>query len=234
MRIKGGFPEDGPTPHPMHPPTYREDDIWSRRGKVMGGLPLWKKDHWRPCGRDIQVHFPDHRKGGLSGARGLGQVLEGGVSATHTQTCTHTLHPTHTVYGNPTSLLFHHTSHPVFLLTWTHSSSPSPPSPPGPGAIHRYLIGTARCLLSVARGLLWREAGQRDAHSLRGALGRKVSLESVLSLIFPQKTKRDVNNFDQDFTREEPVLTLVDEAIVKQINQEEFKGFSYFGEDLMP
>ncbi|CAO2604450.1 Protein kinase C epsilon type [Lemmus lemmus] len=48
------------------------------------------------------------------------------------------------------------------------------------------------------------------------------------------KTKRDVNNFDQDFTREEPILTLVDEAIVKQINQEEFKGFSYFGEDLMP
>ena len=48
------------------------------------------------------------------------------------------------------------------------------------------------------------------------------------------KTKRDVNNFDQDFTREEPILTLVDEAIIKQINQEEFKGFSYFGEDLMP
>ncbi|XP_051867361.1 protein kinase C epsilon type isoform X1 [Pristis pectinata] len=45
------------------------------------------------------------------------------------------------------------------------------------------------------------------------------------------KTKRDVNNFDQDFTREEPVLTLVDDAIVKQINQDEFKGFSYFGEE---
>lgn len=67
-----------------------------------------------------------------------------------------------------------------------------------------------------------------------GGPGRKISLESVLSLFFSQKTKRDVNNFDQDFTREEPVLTLVDEAIVKQINQEEFKGFSYFGEDLMP
>ncbi|KAF6105689.1 protein kinase C epsilon [Phyllostomus discolor] len=52
--------------------------------------------------------------------------------------------------------------------------------------------------------------------------------------ILKAKTKRDVNNFDQDFTREEPILTLVDEAIVKQINQEEFKGFSYFGEDLMP
>ncbi|KAG5831332.1 protein kinase C epsilon type [Anguilla anguilla] len=47
------------------------------------------------------------------------------------------------------------------------------------------------------------------------------------------KTKRDVNNFDQDFTREEPVLTPVEDAIIKQINQEEFKGFSYFGEDTL-
>ncbi|XP_064177137.1 protein kinase C epsilon type-like [Anguilla rostrata] len=45
------------------------------------------------------------------------------------------------------------------------------------------------------------------------------------------KTKRDVNNFDQDFTREEPVLTPVEDAIIKQINQDEFKGFSYFGEE---
>ncbi|XP_026858437.2 protein kinase C epsilon type [Electrophorus electricus] len=48
------------------------------------------------------------------------------------------------------------------------------------------------------------------------------------------KTKRDVNNFDQDFTREDPVLTPVDDAIIKQINQEEFKGFSYFGEETLP
>ncbi|XP_008427315.1 protein kinase C epsilon type-like isoform X2 [Poecilia reticulata] len=45
------------------------------------------------------------------------------------------------------------------------------------------------------------------------------------------KTKRDVNNFDQDFTREEPVLTPVDDSIIKQINQDEFKGFSYFGDE---
>uniref|UniRef100_H3BXQ6 Protein kinase C n=1 Tax=Tetraodon nigroviridis TaxID=99883 RepID=H3BXQ6_TETNG len=45
------------------------------------------------------------------------------------------------------------------------------------------------------------------------------------------KTKRDVNNFDQDFTREEPVLTPVDNSIIKQINQDEFKGFSYFGDN---
>lgn len=49
-----------------------------------------------------------------------------------------------------------------------------------------------------------------------------------------QKTKRDVNNFDQDFTREDPVLTPVDDTIIKQINQEEFKGFSYFGEEMLP
>uniref|UniRef100_A0A674MAJ4 Protein kinase C n=1 Tax=Takifugu rubripes TaxID=31033 RepID=A0A674MAJ4_TAKRU len=41
------------------------------------------------------------------------------------------------------------------------------------------------------------------------------------------KTKRDVNNFDQDFTKEDPVLTPTDEAIIRQINQEEFKDFSY-------
>uniref|UniRef100_H2SG45 Protein kinase C n=1 Tax=Takifugu rubripes TaxID=31033 RepID=H2SG45_TAKRU len=47
------------------------------------------------------------------------------------------------------------------------------------------------------------------------------------------KTKRDVNNFDQDFTREEPVLTPVDHSIIKQINQDEFKGFSYFGDNTL-
>lgn len=76
-----------------------------------------------------------------------------------------------------------------------------------------------------------------NAHSPWGreALGTKDSFQSKFFLpSLLQKTKRDVNNFDQDFTREDPVLTLVDEAIVKQINQEEFKGFSYFGEDLMP
>ncbi|KAK7901120.1 hypothetical protein WMY93_017889 [Mugilogobius chulae] len=34
-----------------------------------------------------------------------------------------------------------------------------------------------------------------------------------------------------DFTREEPVLTPVEENIIKQINQDEFKGFSYIGDE---
>ncbi|XP_070577951.1 calcium-independent protein kinase C-like isoform X1 [Ptychodera flava] len=41
------------------------------------------------------------------------------------------------------------------------------------------------------------------------------------------KTKKDANNFDQDFTKEEPVLTPTDSAVIKSINQNEFKGFSY-------
>lgn len=59
-----------------------------------------------------------------------------------------------------------------------------------------------------------------------------VSASSSLSLcvcvcVQLQKTKRDVNNFDQDFTKEDPVLTPTDETIIRQINQEEFKDFSY-------
>uniref|UniRef100_A0A8C4RA20 Protein kinase C n=1 Tax=Eptatretus burgeri TaxID=7764 RepID=A0A8C4RA20_EPTBU len=44
------------------------------------------------------------------------------------------------------------------------------------------------------------------------------------------KTKKDVNNFDQDFTREDPVLTPIEDAIIKQINQDDFKGFTYMAE----
>lgn len=61
----------------------------------------------------------------------------------------------------------------------------------------------------------------------------EVCHESHILRLLLQKTKRDVNNFDQDFTREEPVLTPVEDAIIKQINQDEFKGFSYFGDETL-
>ncbi|KAI1284986.1 Protein kinase C epsilon type [Halotydeus destructor] len=48
------------------------------------------------------------------------------------------------------------------------------------------------------------------------------------------KTKRDVNNFDSDFTKEEPVLTPLNAEIVRSINQEEFNGFSYVNDDYIP
>ncbi|KAL4237546.1 Calcium-independent protein kinase C [Mactra antiquata] len=45
------------------------------------------------------------------------------------------------------------------------------------------------------------------------------------------KSKTDANNFDKDFTTEEPTLTPVDPAVVKAINQEEFRGFSFINPD---
>ncbi|XP_071501028.1 calcium-independent protein kinase C-like [Diadema antillarum] len=41
------------------------------------------------------------------------------------------------------------------------------------------------------------------------------------------KTKKDWNNFDTDFTREEPKLTPITSKIVESINQGEFSGFTY-------
>jgi len=45
-----------------------------------------------------------------------------------------------------------------------------------------------------------------------------------------QKNSRDVSNFDIDFLKEEPILTPVNPEVLKTINQEEFKGFSYTNE----
>ncbi|KAK3776694.1 hypothetical protein RRG08_045517 [Elysia crispata] len=41
------------------------------------------------------------------------------------------------------------------------------------------------------------------------------------------KSKTDANNFDRDFTSEEPVLSPVESAVIKAINQDEFRGFSF-------
>ena len=46
-----------------------------------------------------------------------------------------------------------------------------------------------------------------------------------------QKNKRDVLNFDPEFTKEEPVLTPVNPEVVRTINQEEFKGFSFYNQE---
>lgn len=48
-----------------------------------------------------------------------------------------------------------------------------------------------------------------------------------------QKTPEDVNNFDPDFTQEEPNLTPIDEPFIAPINQEEFLDFSFTSPELL-
>ena len=49
--------------------------------------------------------------------------------------------------------------------------------------------------------------------------------------MFPQKNKTDANNFDRDFTSEDPILTPIDKNVIGTINQEEFRGFSFVNPD---
>uniref|UniRef100_T1JND0 protein kinase C n=1 Tax=Strigamia maritima TaxID=126957 RepID=T1JND0_STRMM len=48
------------------------------------------------------------------------------------------------------------------------------------------------------------------------------------------KTKKDVNNFDQDFTKEDPILSPINADVVRAINQDEFRGFSFVNPDFNP
>lgn len=49
-----------------------------------------------------------------------------------------------------------------------------------------------------------------------------------------QKSKKDALNFDSEFTKEDPVLTPIHLDVVRAINQEEFKGFSFVNPDFNP
>eukprot|EP00112_Aurelia_sp_Birch-Aquarium-sp1_P011542 Seg2425.4 transcript_id=Seg2425.4/GoldUCD/mRNA.D3Y31 product="Protein kinase C epsilon type" protein_id=Seg2425.4/GoldUCD/D3Y31 len=57
---------------------------------------------------------------------------------------------------------------------------------------------------------------------------RKLEARQVRPPFQPQiKSSTDVDNFDKDFTREEPKLTPTEKSVIKSIAQEEFKSFSY-------
>ncbi|XP_068435937.1 protein kinase C eta type isoform X2 [Clinocottus analis] len=47
------------------------------------------------------------------------------------------------------------------------------------------------------------------------------------------KTPEDVNNFDPDFTQEEPTLTPIDDPLIPSVNQDEFRNFSYTSPELL-
>ncbi|XP_033844088.1 protein kinase C eta type-like [Periophthalmus magnuspinnatus] len=47
------------------------------------------------------------------------------------------------------------------------------------------------------------------------------------------KTPEDVNNFDPDFTQEEPTLTPMEDSLIPAVNQEEFRDFSFTSPELL-
>ncbi|CAH1114575.1 unnamed protein product [Psylliodes chrysocephalus] len=48
------------------------------------------------------------------------------------------------------------------------------------------------------------------------------------------KSRKDVTNFDAEFTREEPVLTPISNEVLQSINQDEFRGFTIVNRDFNP
>ncbi|KAJ8925545.1 hypothetical protein NQ315_009385 [Exocentrus adspersus] len=48
------------------------------------------------------------------------------------------------------------------------------------------------------------------------------------------KSRKDVANFDAEFTREDPVLTPVSNEVLQSINQDEFRGFTIVNRDYNP
>jgi len=48
-----------------------------------------------------------------------------------------------------------------------------------------------------------------------------------------QKTAEDVNNFDPDFTQEEPTLTPIDDPLIPSNNHNEFENFSFTSPEIL-
>ena len=52
------------------------------------------------------------------------------------------------------------------------------------------------------------------------------------SFTTPQKGKKSFNNFDNEFTSEKCALSLVDETVIANLDEELFLGFSFTNPDL--
>ena len=79
-------------------------------------------------------------------------------------------------------------------------------------------------------------SGRADAAEIKAhPFFRNVDWDGMLALklpppFFPQITSpTDVSNFDEEFTREMPVLTPV-HSVLSAADQEEFRGFTYVSE----
>lgn len=109
-----------------------------------------------------------------------------------------------------------------------------------------YPVWLSREAVSILKGFLTKNPAQRlgctgdeteiQKHPFFGKLEwNELGNRSIKPPFRPKmKNPRDANNFDTEFTKEEPVLTHVPKDVVRCINQEEFAGFSFVNPDFGP
>lgn len=106
-----------------------------------------------------------------------------------------------------------------------------------------YPVWLSREAVSILKGFLTKSPSQRlgctgDENEIRrhpffAKLDwTELEMRNVRPPFRPKmKCARDANNFDTEFTKEEPVLTPVPNDVIRCINQEEFAGFSFVNPD---
>lgn len=111
-----------------------------------------------------------------------------------------------------------------------------------------YPVWLSKEAVSILKGFLTKNPSRRlgcvvnagEAAILSHPFFREIDWESleakkVKTPFKPKiKAKCDVNNFDQDFTKEEAVLTPTNAETIRSISQEEFRGFSYTNDHFNP
>ncbi|XP_045502350.1 protein kinase C isoform X1 [Colias croceus] len=83
-------------------------------------------------------------------------------------------------------------------------------------------------------GVVGGEAGIRAHAFFREIDWDALARRTVRPPFRPKKSKREAANFDAEFTKEEPCLTPVPPDVLRAINQEEFRGFSFVNPDFNP
>ncbi|XP_055908106.1 protein kinase C isoform X2 [Eupeodes corollae] len=109
-----------------------------------------------------------------------------------------------------------------------------------------YPVWLSREAVSILKGFLTKNPAQRlgcsgdeneiQKHPFFGKLEwNELGNRNIKPPFRPKmKNPRDANNFDTEFTKEEPILTHVAKDVIRCINQEEFVGFSFVNPDFGP
>ncbi|KAF5300530.1 hypothetical protein FQR65_LT09151 [Abscondita terminalis] len=112
-----------------------------------------------------------------------------------------------------------------------------------------YPVWLSKDAVSILKGFMTKNPSKRlgcvPAHGLESAIRSHSFFRDIDWVALEQrrvrppfkpkiKNKKDALNFDAEFTKEDPILTPVNSEVVRSINQEEFKGFSFVNRDYNP